>query len=67
MPCTPDAIELSDNGEEVYFKKANCSLVKHWKDKYDAKAPTTPFAHFHAVHVPNFPLPRTPNRGILSL
>lgn len=37
MPCTSDAIEFNDNGEEVYFKKTDCPLVKHWKIKYDAK------------------------------
>ena len=37
MPCTPDAIQFNRNSEWVYFKKANCSLVEHWKDRYDAK------------------------------
>ena len=37
MPCTSDAIEFNDNGKEVYFKKTDCRLVKHWKIKYDAK------------------------------
>ena len=37
MPCTPDAIEPNEGDEEVYFKKTDCSLVKHWKNKYDAK------------------------------
>ena len=37
MSCTPDAVDFKDNGEYIYFKKTDCSLVKHWATKYDAK------------------------------
>jgi len=37
MCCTPDMVEFENNGEEIYVKKTDCPLVKHWARKYQAK------------------------------
>ena len=37
MCCTPDMVEFGNNGEEIYVKKTDCPLVKHWARKYQAR------------------------------
>ena len=37
MSCTPETVKVEDDGRDVYLPDSDCSLVLHWKTKYEAK------------------------------
>ena len=37
MSCTPQTVEVEDDGEDVWVPTSDCSLVQHWATKYEAE------------------------------
>jgi hypothetical protein len=36
MHCPPETVQFQNNGREIYVKKSDCPLVRHWATKYGA-------------------------------